>query len=57
MNPMRETLYDNTWFGHAWKTMNKNIEEKIVNYSHNEIRTDVMNHAISRIRSYVGEKL
>lgn len=57
MNSIREALYDNTWYEHAWKTMSNNIDDKTVNFAHIEVRTDVMNHALSRVKSHIWDKL
>lgn len=57
MNPCVNHVHDKIWFDHAWKTMTNNINDKTVNHAHIDVRSAIMNHALSRIKSHVLDKL
>lgn len=57
MTPRLDDIKDKTWFNTAWKHMSDTVDEKTVNHAHLEVRSAVMNHALSRAISHACDKL
>lgn len=57
MKPSIDSIKDTPWYGISWKSLNDIVNNNTINYTHTEVRSDIMNHPSSRAVSHIVDKI
>lgn len=57
MKPSIDLIKDTPWYGTSWKYLNDSVNTNTINYTHTEVRSNIMTHPCSRAVPYIVDKM